>query len=280
MKRTISEKDTIKIIEALTVPEKFTMTKTQFFNLMNGPSPLDEEIKRQAIKSKAKEGVKKIKNSPITLNNRKIKMPRTTKSHSRPGVILQAQAMTTRSSLKRKMDEKTPNDANRPMEDKTPKRGKRQMVTQVSEPPIEQEILEPDKISYSDVATQITISQKGFLTKKDFLLAQLRDPFIFKQIANKNTHITKIDELYYHNTLTQGKKLMLPEALLNILIHTNHYTSPGIHKTRAKINRDISLKYFVPQKALEKAINKQIEDCYICQLYSNEKASDQIATLT
>jgi len=280
-KRTISEKDTIKIIDALTVPEKLTLTKSQFFNLMNGPSPVDEENKKPANKSKAKEGIRNIKNSPITLNNRKIKMPRTTKSNSRPGVILKAKAMTTRGSLKRKSDTDTPNDAKRPMEQPPSLPEARLPAPQVSETPIiENDNSETDLLSYSDVATQIAITQKGFLTKKDFLLAQLKDPFILRQLTNKNSHIIKHDELYYHKLENNEKKIMLPEALLNILIHTNHYTGPGIHKTRVQIERDISSIYFIPQKILTKAIKCQISDCYICQLYSNDKNNDQIATLT
>jgi len=279
-KRTISEKDTIKIIDALTIPEKLTLTKSQFFNLMNGPSPLDEENKRAANKSKAKEGVKQIKNSPATLHNRKIKMPRTTNSKSRPGVILKADMMTTRRASKRKIDETPPNDANDPIIDAPQPEPAVIAQPQVSDTPIAQENTDPKTLSYSDVATQIAITQKGLLSKKDYLLAQLRDNFIRKQIANKNPHVTLNENLYYHSAGTQGKKLMLPESLMNILIHSNHYTSPGLHKTRAQIIRDISSTYFIPQKTLSRAIKEQINDCLICQLYSNDTLPDQIATLT
>ena len=53
-KKTISEKDTIKIVEALTMPNEFTLTKSQLFNLLNGPSPIDDTVKSRSIKSKAK----------------------------------------------------------------------------------------------------------------------------------------------------------------------------------------------------------------------------------
>ena len=93
-KQTISEKDTIKIIDALTIPTDFTLTKTQLYNLLNGPSPLDDTKKTKPKKNKIKEGVKNIKNIPDTLNKRNIKMPSTTKSRRRPGVILPTKVMT------------------------------------------------------------------------------------------------------------------------------------------------------------------------------------------
>jgi len=97
---TISEKDTIKIIDALTIPTDFTLTKSQLYNLLNGPSPLDDTKIKSNRKNKIKEGIKNVKNIPDTLNKRNIKMPRTTKSRNRPGVILPAKIMT-RSKTKR-----------------------------------------------------------------------------------------------------------------------------------------------------------------------------------
>ena len=91
---TISEKDSIAIIDALTIPSNFTLTKTQLYNLLNGPSPLDDTKVKTNRKNKIKEGVKNVKNIPNTLNKRTIKMPRTTKSRKRPGVILPNKVLT------------------------------------------------------------------------------------------------------------------------------------------------------------------------------------------
>ena len=93
-RQTISEKDTIRIIDALTIPTDFTLTKSQLYHLLNGPSPLDDTKIKSAKNNKIKEGVKNIKNIPSTLNKRNIKMPRTTRSRGRPGVILPAKVMT------------------------------------------------------------------------------------------------------------------------------------------------------------------------------------------
>jgi len=79
-RQTISEKDTLKIIDALTIPENFTLTKSQLFNLLTGPSPRDDTNKRAPPKSKAKEGIKNVKNIPTTLNNRKKKCQEPQKS--------------------------------------------------------------------------------------------------------------------------------------------------------------------------------------------------------
>ena len=99
-KRTISEKDTIKIIDALTIPTNFTLTKSQLYNLLSGPSPSDDSLAKAVKKGKIKEGIKNIKNIPNTLNKRNIKMPRTTNSRSRPGVVLPTKVLT-RSKAKR-----------------------------------------------------------------------------------------------------------------------------------------------------------------------------------
>jgi hypothetical protein len=102
-RQTISEKDTIRIIDALTIPTNFTLTKSQLYNLLNGPSPLDDTKIKSLKKNKIKEGVKNIKNIPNTLNKRNIKMPRTTRSKIRPGVLLPTKVMTrskTRKTVK------------------------------------------------------------------------------------------------------------------------------------------------------------------------------------
>jgi len=99
--KTISEKDTIKIIDALTIPNDFTMTKSQLYHLLNGPSPIDDCSKKTTKNNKIKEGKKSIKNVPTTLNKRNIKMPRTTKSIYRPGVIIPAKVMTRSNARKR-----------------------------------------------------------------------------------------------------------------------------------------------------------------------------------
>ena len=85
---TINEKDSIRIVKALTLPDNFTLTRDQLINLLDGPSPRCEVSSKVKSKgSKAKEGIKLVKNTPATLSNRRTKMPRLTCAR-RPGVIL------------------------------------------------------------------------------------------------------------------------------------------------------------------------------------------------
>jgi len=92
--KTISEKDSISIIDALTIPDNLPLSKSQMFALLNGPSPIDDASNDKTRKSKIIEGKKAIKNTPQTLNRRTIKMPRTTRSRGRPGVILPTNVVT------------------------------------------------------------------------------------------------------------------------------------------------------------------------------------------
>jgi len=89
--QTINERDTIRIIDALTLPTNFTLTSTDLFHLLNGPSPKNESSSKPKSKSKAKEGIRQVKNTPQILNNRKVRMPRLT-NRKRPGVILPVSA--------------------------------------------------------------------------------------------------------------------------------------------------------------------------------------------
>jgi len=55
----------------------------------------DDSPSRKLVRSKAKEGIKHIKNTPQTLASRKTRMPRLTKFYSqRPGVILPVKVLT------------------------------------------------------------------------------------------------------------------------------------------------------------------------------------------
>ena len=90
--KTINEKETIRIIRALTLPGNFTLTREQLIHLLDGPSPKHESPSLCKTKSKSKGSssmaVKKlVRNTPAILSNRKTRMPRLT-SAKRPGVIL------------------------------------------------------------------------------------------------------------------------------------------------------------------------------------------------
>ena len=100
--QTINEKDSIRITKALTLPNNFTLTRDQLLNLLDGPSPrceVSSQVKIKSKGSKAKEGIKLVKNTPATLSNRRPKMPRLT-SARRPGVILPIRVLNKQSKTK------------------------------------------------------------------------------------------------------------------------------------------------------------------------------------
>jgi len=254
-KKTISEKDTIKIVEALSLPDGYTLTKTQFFNLLNGPSPSDDSKLTKATTSKASAGPKYIKNTPKTLHTRKIKMPRTTKDKSRPGRLISAKALTrSKTSKQRTINQETPLATE---------------ITNEGDSP-------SDILDYQTVAKQIAITHKGFISIKDLISLQQSDTLIQQSI--NDTRVIKKDNIIHYQTRT-GPKPFLPQSLIRMLIHNHHFTSPGLHKHTQQILRDISDTYYFPKKALLQIIKKEVTDCHICQLYSNKPPPHEITGL-
>ena len=94
---TLSEKDTIKLINRLTIPEKFTLSQKELSLLLDGNSPptLKKETNK---KSKAVTGKRNIKNVPTTLGEKKPNLPKTTRF--RPGMNSIPFNMITRSMAK------------------------------------------------------------------------------------------------------------------------------------------------------------------------------------
>ena len=84
-KQPLTEKDSIKFISRLTLPDGFTLSKDEVKSILEGQSPT-LTTKKSPRKSKALSGERKIKNTPSTLNNKKLNLPKL--SMRRPGVIL------------------------------------------------------------------------------------------------------------------------------------------------------------------------------------------------
>ena len=85
---TISEKESIKLVNRLILPKGFQLTEEETKHLLNGPSP-PAVNKKKTIKTKAGEGHRLIKNVPDTLTNKKLNLPKTT--NYRPGMNLPVQ---------------------------------------------------------------------------------------------------------------------------------------------------------------------------------------------
>ncbi len=280
---TISEKDSVKIVDALTMPDHFELTRSQLFSLLNGPSPLDDSKKRKVSKSKAQPGLKRVKNTPVTLHNRKIKMPRTV----RVNVI-------TRAMTKKKKRVTFSDDIVSHPNPDPPPRDSEEPTTEVfiSEPDVnnpgiddfptslpQDEIVDPETtVQYSDVASQMDVVNRDKISKKQFRSLQIQDPNIQKALDSRAADVILIDGMV-HKIIKDSNKLMLPEALVPALVNLHHYVKPGIHKSTSQIMRDIMSIYFVPTTRLRQLIVKQIGNCHICQLFDNGKQNLNILQL-
>jgi hypothetical protein len=272
--KTISVKDTLQIIDALTFPTDFTLTKSQLFNLLNGPSPYDDTNHRAPTKSKAQEGPKKIKNTPTTLHNRKIKMPRTTNSIYRPGVLLSANALTRSKTSKQNLPGLI-DTTDEPFHQ--PDTSINQPIEEPVQTPTDIEDYNSTVINYSDIGFQTKLLDKGLLTPAQFYLAQMSDPYIQNLLQRK--HQTRLTNGYLEIYQQDKWKPILPTSLAVTLINILHFHRPGIHKSKQQITRDVTNLYFIPTHILKDTLHKLIADCHICQLYDSTKQNHTMNTL-
>lgn len=279
---TISEKDTIKIIDALTIPDNFTLTKTQLFSLLNGPSPIDEKPKTRKAKSKAQPGLKQVKNTPVTLNNRKIKMPRVISAPRKIRVNVLTRAQSKRQVT---FSEDRPQIIN----DSEPTVVNLEIEPTINQTPISQDPLpnlessltdqnNPLYIQYNDISSQMQLTNNDSISRKQFSDLQSQDFQIQKAIKSKSADVTIIDKLAYKQ-VNGHNRLMIPEALVPALVNLHHFTRPGIHKTKSQIMRDILAIYYLPQARLRQLIVNQISNCHICQLFNDDKQNLHILQL-
>ena len=243
-KPTISEKDTIKIIEALTMPANFTLTKSQLFFLLNGPSPIDDTKVVKNVKSKAQPGLKNVKNTPITLHKRKIKMPRTV----RVNALRQSKKVRFNNNI-------IIHDENQSTVSNNNK-----------------------TVKYSDVQSHCNIATGNKISAKQFHTLQMADPRIAAALDNKEKSVS-LHRGVIHKLVNGENKIFLPESLLVPLITLHHYVAPGIHKTKQQIKRDILAKYHISNTLLDQTILNQINNCHICQIFSDGKQHLKILQL-
>ncbi len=367
-KKTLSESDSIKIMDALTLPEQFVLTKTELFALLNGPSPIDDSNTQKPKKSKAMEGKKNIKNTPTTLNKRTIKMPRTTKSNRRPGVILPT-CVTTRSMAKHesvnhdlpprqhpgadgsagpnheeitgRRSIRSGNDispevsdiSSQPFQYRPRKSANRARSKGVTLPPLEDtNNIVPETVEYrtdaserteihgesdtspiiggGEATPQVEPDIRGRKDGSDIVLGenesyasqhyeslalhtetstlgtfpvealsrlQTQDELILNLVQTDKTVVKRENNILYKR-VEEEYKVILPRALIKFLINSHHYTSPGIHKSMTRIERDIKNIYYVPMD-IKPLIREAISDCHICQLYNVTRQKQNYTTL-
>jgi hypothetical protein len=83
---TLSEEDSIALVKKLTLPYGYVFKPEEFKHLLEGSSPPSIRLKPKRRGNKTVEGERHIKNTPQTLHNKKVNLPKTT--NFRPGMLL------------------------------------------------------------------------------------------------------------------------------------------------------------------------------------------------
>jgi transposase InsO family protein len=143
---------------------------------------------------------------------------------------------------------------------------------------IENETLNRDLTSYTDVLANCTLANGKTITAKMFQELQMLDPVIAALVDNKTKGI-HIHKGVYVKTIYDNIKILIPENLLRALILLHHYVIPGIHKSQKQILRDIQSIYYYPQPNLSSIIKEQIGNCHICQLFQEGKQNIKMMQL-
>ena len=234
--KCLSEKQSVELLKRLRMPTNEIFTKEEIAHMLEADSLPAPDDKPKQKRSAAKTGLREVKNNPATLHNRKIKLPREVRYA--PGAKLPINSM--------------------------------EMKT------IKIESNEMDFISYSDFKTVSQAVLNGTMSREQFRVAQLEDPFcsqIFKRI--KNLKKFKIINGLLFFSSSRNVKVVLPTSLLDILINSKHYSVFGLHFSKTRIQRDIQSKYFVRQSELHKKLKMIRTNCLLCQFNSSGKQDQQ-----
>ena len=299
--QTISEKDTLKIIAQLTIPANTQFTKEELTNLITGPSPLDTMLSKKVSKTKA--GKRSVKNIPVTLGNKKVNLPRTTKY--RPGMLLPIHILTRAGQKKIDLQQNqqlpdttattltesnpTKKKVRRNLRQKSPTEKKVDEHVQEKDSLTEKDDLkidttpsdEKDKINHNKIQDFETIKtltntiSNGYLSIKEFEQAQCSDEFcsqIKLKIPMPTNYTINNNILFYKN------KIVLPENLNSTIIQTRHFTIFGSHNSYTKIMRELS-RHFQPSSSFEKELKEITASCYLCQLYATKITSHHVHKL-
>ena len=253
----MTEKQACDILKRMTLPSDLRFTKEEVAIMLDVPS-LPNPITKAARKSTAKTGPRLIKNTPKMLADRKIKMPQ--RSMNRPGVILPTyscevypeQKLTSRIKRRNK------------------KSNQLYFTGNVGD-------MENDTMSYTDFKTVSRAILTGVLTRAEFRAAQEQDLYCSRILNNmkRNRHFILLDGLLFAKN-KHHIKLVLPEALLDIVINAKHFSIFGIHFSRTRMQRDIESRYHIPHKMLNQRLKLLRDNCLVCQFNSTHKQDHEL----
>ena len=132
-------------------------------------------------------------------------------------------------------------------------------------------------LSYGDFRTVSQAVLTGTLTKEQFKLAQLEDPFCSKTFKKwrQLKRFTVIGGLLFFKSFT-SIKLVLPVSLLDMVINAKHFSLFGLHFSKTRIQRDIIARYFVQQSELNRRLNLLKNNCLLCQFNTSGKQDQEL----
>ena len=282
----LTEKETIQILQRLTLPDGLKFTPEEVKALLEGPSPPSAIIKK-AKASAAKVGPRQVKLVPTGMATRKVKLPKTTTS--RPGAILpktrkkrvqnlpvnltpldHSDDLSSLSSLpstrsNRSNESESSSDEEPTQTVNSPNRS----FDDLHRPNIDQNEPDPETVGYSQITTLNFVIKGGLMTIAQYLKAQLEDPFCIS-IKSKNPlpNGFQIHKGILFRKVKDVEKPVLPEILLKPLVNTKHFSVYGPHSTSARIRREINQTFYIRQKVLLNAIQTLLKNCYVCQAYN------------
>ena len=69
---------------------------------------------------------------------------------------------------------------------------------------------------------------------------------------------------------------ILPEALLDAVINTKHFSAYGMHASKARITREIMDQYYVYPPVLKRHLADRLDTCFVCQVYANTQPQHRV----
>ena len=232
----LTEKESEHILNRLVLPEGQRFTKDELATLLEMES-LESPVTKVRRKTTAKAGIRLIPNNPKTLIAKNPKMPK--ESFRRPGVKLPTCPCIATQQLGIQCNHTT--------------------------------------LNYDEISVIAKAVTEGIMTIDQFIEAQNADERILsiKSRAKLPPMYQYKDDILFYATKHQLKPV-LPNALLDPLINSKHYTVFGMHYSRSRIIRDIKTKYHVSNKELVAKTDRLTKNCLVCQYNITRKKDHEL----
>jgi len=116
----------------------------------------------------------------------------------------------------------------------------------------------------------------GKINTKTFIQMQKADENIqrIEKIVPRSNLFFHIDKVLYFGK--KKPKPVLPDALLDLLIQSKHFTVFGLHNSATRMKRDILSQYHVTRKILGDKLKMLKTNCLVCQFNKSNSASHEL----